>query len=95
MQTQGGGHEYQWVDKTVRLRRRVPKFEKRPLDHELDKEKLIAEAARDRAVAVRKVATRGLIDLRKMIEVGKLLSKDVATSVRCRAEFYLDKISDN
>ena len=94
------GYEYQWVDKRYGLRRRVPRLEFRPLDHQLDIEKLIVQAARDRAAVVRKVAARGLIDLRhdlssEMIDVGKLLARDVAASVRSRAEFYLDKISDN
>lgn len=94
------GHQYEWIDKRFGLRRRVPRFDLRPLDHQLDIEKLIAEAAQDRAVTVRKIATRGLIDLRyelssEMINVGKLLSTDEATSVRLRAEFYLNNLPDN
>ncbi len=92
------GYQYEWIDKRYFLRRRVPELERRPLDHQLDIEKLIVEAAQDRAVVVRKIAARGLIDLREdlsseMIQVGKLLSRDKAMSVRSRAEFYLNNIS--
>jgi hypothetical protein len=86
------GYQYDWVDKRYFIRRRVPELERRPLDHQLDIEKLIDEAAHDSAVVVRKIAARALIDFRddlssEMIQVGKLLSRDKAMSVRSRAEF--------
>jgi hypothetical protein len=90
------GYQYEWIDKRYFLRRRTPKLERRPLDHRLDVEKLIVDAAQDRAVVVRKVAADGLIYLRndlssEMIQVGRLLLRDKASSVRSRSEFFLNK----
>lgn len=93
-------YQFEWIDKRYSLRRRIPQFEQRTIDHNLDIETLIAEAAKDKAVVVRKVAARGLIDLRHelstdMVLVGELLSKDKAASVRSRAEFYLNNLPRN
>jgi len=91
------GYGYEWVDKRFGIRRRVPRFDQRAVEHQLDVEDLLTQAAKDRAVAVRKVVTRGLIDLRHnlssaMIDVGRLLSQDQSSSVRSRAEFYLKNL---
>lgn len=94
------GHRYEWIDKRYGLRRRLPRLERRPLIHQLDIEELIAEAAQDGSAVVRKVAARGLIDLRQelspeMIQVGELLSTDKSMTVRSRAEFYLTNLRAN
>lgn len=92
------GYEYEWIDKHFGLKRRVPLFDHRPVDHELDIETLLAEGAKDTAVAVRKVVTRGLIDLRHelspaMEPVARMLLKDKSATVRSRAEFYLKHLT--
>ncbi len=92
---QGYGHE--WVDKRFGFRRRVPRFGQRAIEHQLDVEELLAQAATDRAVVVRKVVASGLINLRHdlssaMNDVGRLLSEDEYPSVRSRAEFYLKNL---
>lgn len=94
------GHHYEWIDKRYGMRRRIPTLEQRPLDHQTDSEKFIAEAAQDRAATVRKVAAQGLIDLRhdlspEMSKIGDVLSRDKTPSVRSRAEFYLNKLRGN
>jgi hypothetical protein len=91
------GYGYEWIDKRFGFRRRVPRFEQRPIDHQIDIEKLLAQGAHDRAVVVRKVVTQSLIDLRHdlssaMTRIGSSLSEDKASSVRSRAEFYLKNL---
>ena len=93
------GHQHEWIDKSYGNRRRVPRFDRRTVNHYLNIENLIADAARDRAVAVRKISARGLIDLRhelssEMTEIGRLLSEDKSSSVRSRAQFYLKNLPD-
>jgi len=94
------GYRYEWIDKRFGFRRRVPRFEQRPIDHQIDIEELLAQGAHDRAVVVRKVVAQGLIDLRRdlspaMNDVGRSLSEDKASSVRLRAEFYLSNLSES
>lgn len=92
------GYDYAWIDKRYGKRARVRRYAERPLEHQFDIERLIADAAHDRAVAVRCVAAQALIDLRQTLsldtlELGKLLANDAAASVRSRAEFLLKKLS--
>jgi len=91
------GYERQWIDRRYNLWRRVPRFEFRPIDNSFDVEDLIVAASQDRAAVVRKVATRGLIELgqgssRRMITTGENLSRDHAPLVRSRAEFFLKNL---
>ncbi len=93
------GYRFEWTDKSFGRGRHVPVFEDRTVEHDLDVEQLVLQGARDRAVAVRKVAARGLIRLRdslppEMTEVGRLLAKDTAQSVRSLAEYFLKKVAN-
>lgn len=88
------GYKYEWIDKRYNLRRRVPHFGQRRVEHLLDIETLLTEGAEDRASAVRKVVAQALVDLRQnlspdMIRIGDRLSKDKSAAVRSRAAFFL------
>ncbi len=88
------GHSYEWIDKRFNLRKRVPRFDQRPIEHRLDIEMLLAEGAGDHASAVRKVVAQLLIDLRHtlspaMKRVGHALSEDESSAIRSRAAYFL------
>lgn len=91
------GYQYEWVDKHYGIRRRVPRFDQRPIEHQLNVEDLLVRASRDRSADVRKITAQCLIDLRlslspDMIAVAKSISKDKAQAVRSRAEYYLQHV---
>jgi hypothetical protein len=56
------GAQYEWIDKSMGRRRQVLRFESRPIACAISKDELIAVAAADRSVQVRKVAMQALID---------------------------------
>ena len=88
------GYDRQWIDKRYGLSRRVRTFGERRVEHRLDVAELMARAAGDRAVRVRKTAADCLILLRAdatpgMDELAGKLARDKAASVRSRANYYL------
>lgn len=93
-------YRYEWVDKRFNIRRLVPEYDSRPVDHQLPVENLLRQAAKDSTVAVRKVAVRGLIDLRNslssdMSDLAHALAQDESSAIRERGKFYLnDRSSD-
>lgn len=92
------GFERQWIDKTYGISRRVPVFAERPIVHGLDVEALVAEAARDRATAVRKVACAWLIanmsELPPAVhDLVAALAEDKTPSIRERARFIRSRLA--
>lgn len=88
------GHSYEWIDKRYNLRKRVPQFDQRPIEHGFDIETLLADGAVDHASAVRKVVAQALIDLGQtlspaMKRIGHTLSEDESAAVRSRATFFV------
>ena len=91
------GYEWQWVDKSFGVRRRVPIYEERPLRHSFPVGELITAGALDRSPVVRKVAADGLIANRGALDRPEALAtkfaSDKSRAVRERGEFALRAIA--
>ena len=91
--SQQTGFDWQWIDKPMGIRRRVPTFELRPLAESAPRKAMIIAGLSDRSAAVRKTALDGLIRYRVEIpEAAELAAPalgDRIASVRERAEFIL------
>lgn len=87
------GFDWQWVDKTMGIRRYIPTFELRPLAEGAPRKAMIMAGLLDRSAAVRKTALDGLIRYRAEIpEAAELAAPALAdrtASVRERAEFIM------
>ena len=87
------GTAWQWIDKSMGLRRRMTVFDHRPLTVIPAREALIARGVSDRSAAVRRVALAGVIrHLPGTAEARTFaipLVTDRSPSVRERAEFIL------
>lgn len=87
------GYDWQWIDKSMALRRRVTVFGHRELDVALSRSALIALGIHDRSAAVRRVALDGimrhLLPAQEGRDYAALLVADRSPSVRERAEFIL------
>lgn len=87
------GYDWQWVDKSMGLRRRMTVFGHRELSVVLSRRALIALGIYDRSAAVRRVALDGvmrhLLPMQEGQEYAALLVADRSPSVRERAEFIL------
>ncbi len=87
------GTAWQWIDKSMGLRRRVTVFDHRPLTVTPARKALIARGVSDRSAAVRRVALAGVIrHLPGTAEARAFaipLVTDRSLSVRERAEFVL------
>lgn len=87
------GFVWQWVDKSMGLRRKVTVFDHRDLSIALPKEDLIARGIKDRSAVVRRVALAAVIrhfpGTPKGREYAAALLADPSPSVRERAEFIL------
>lgn len=87
------GTAWQWVDKTMGLRRRVPVFDHRPLSILAPRKALFERGIGDRSAAVRRVALSGvirhLLGTEEASAFATLLLQDRSPSVRERAEFIL------
>lgn len=92
------GFEWQWVDKSMGVRRRVRTFDRRRLTRIASRTPMIVRGVADRSAAVRKVALDGLIRYRAEIpeakEIAEPLLRDRVASVRERAEFLLTVIAE-
>jgi hypothetical protein len=93
------GHRYEWVDRRYSIRRYVPVHAERPIVHSLDVTALLAAAAGDRAVVVRRTVGRALIEMRhkaapELRQIGKRLAVDKVASVRDIAAFYLRDLGE-
>ena len=87
------GTAWQWIDKTMGLRRRVTVFDQRPLTVNPSRKTLIACGVEDRSAFVRRVALDGVMKhLPGTAEARSFAARRVADrspSVRERAEFIL------
>ena len=87
------GTAWQWLDKSMGLRRRIPVFDRRPLTVALPREALIARGVNDRSALVRRVALAGIIrhllGTTEACMFAGLLAADRSPSVRERAAFIL------
>jgi hypothetical protein len=87
------GYAFQWVDKSMGLRRRVTVFDHRELEVGGSRSTLIARGIRDRSPAVRRIALDGVMRHLSQTTEGRdyaaLLAADRSRSVRERAEFIL------
>ena len=90
------GHQQEWIDKSMSLHRRVPRYSYRPLTIDTDIEAQIRRAAVDRVAIVRKLAAQKLIEHRHklppMDDIAHVLAQDRSPAVRERANFYLLKM---
>lgn len=81
----------EWTDKTFGLSRTVPVYEARDIAMAFSREALLAQGARDRSAAVRKVAASAAIKYRATLgnldEVVRLLANDKSSAVRERIAF--------
>lgn len=89
------GMEYKWVDKSMGLRTRVPRFEFRDISLPLGRANVIRAAASDRSAVVRRASLNALIRHRlgsmEAQELASQLKVDASSSVRERAEFILSQ----
>ncbi len=87
------GYAWEWIDKSMGLRRRVIAFDNRDVDIATSKGDLIARGVHDRSAAVRRVALDAVIRHMSGISEGKeyaaKLAEDSSWSVRERAAFIL------
>jgi len=91
------GFAWQWIDKSMGVRRRVRTLSQRPLTVTISRRTAITMGAADRSAAVKRIALDGLIRYRAEIpdatEIAELLLTDRTASVRERAEFVLSIIA--
>ena len=89
------GMEYRWVDKSMGLRTRVPRFEFRDISLPLAGARVIRAAASDKSAVVRRASLDALIRHRlgseEAQELALRLKADVSPSVRERADFILSR----
>ncbi|QNA87194.1 hypothetical protein G4G27_23350 [Sphingomonas sp. So64.6b] len=89
------GWRWQWIDKSMGVRRRETAFEKRPLTTQIDRATMIRRGLKDRAATVRRVAMSGLIQHEAALSDAHRLASEALTdrskSVRERAEFILSR----
>ena len=87
------GSDWQWIDKSMGLRRRITVFAHRPLTVAPAREELIAAGIGDPSAVVRRVALTGVIRHLPGTAEGRALATpllaDRSPSVRERAEFIL------
>lgn len=88
------GFRYEWIDKSMARRKRVPVHETRSLTVAGDLPALLSAAVADRSPKVRAVAADSLIAHRKeatsdMDRLAARLAEDTSPSVRSRAAYYL------
>jgi hypothetical protein len=93
------GTRFEWIDKRYGIGRHVPVHAERPVTHALDVAALLAAAADDPAVVVRRAVCRILIAKRNeatapLRQIGRRLAVDRAASVRARAGFYLRDLGE-
>jgi hypothetical protein len=85
------GFEWIWIDKIYNIKKRVPKFESRPLPGVTSSPDLFWQAAHDRSVIVRRVAADMLIAAASPVpDADRLiahLAEDESQSVRSRADY--------
>jgi len=89
------GYKFEWIDKSLGIRRRVPVFSSRSVRCSVDFAPLVDIALRDKHTAVRRIAAQAIIDNRSEIEKPiseyvKLLLADECSAIRSRGE-YLQK----
>lgn len=87
------GTAWQWIDKSMGLRRRVPVFSSRTLSVSASRKALIEQGVKDRSAAVRKVALTGvirhLLGTEEAHALATPLLQDRSPSVRERAAFIV------
>ena len=87
------GYAWQWIDKSMGLRRKVTVFAHRVINDAPPREELITFGAKDRSAAVRRVALTGIIRYLSGTSFGEeyatKLLVDRSPSVRERAKFIL------
>lgn len=87
------GYIWEWIDKSLGLRRQVSVFDHRELSIAPSRSSLIACGVRDRSAVVRRVALDGvmryLLSTREGQDYAALLVTDPSPSVRERAKFIL------
>lgn len=92
------GLAWQWIDKSMGIRKRVRTFDRRPLTKKALLKPLIMMGAVDRSAAVKKVAldclTRHRAEMPDAKEIAAPLLLDRTASVRERAEFLLTIIAE-
>lgn len=88
------GWEWQWVDKSLGLRRRVPALAQRKITVAVEREQIVAFCIRDKSALVRKVAIAGAIrhglGSAETLQLAQSLKNDPSRAVRERAEFVLN-----
>lgn len=93
------GFTWQWIDKSMGVRRSVRTFSQRPLTVTISRRTAIAMGVADRSAAVKKIAldalTRYRAEMPDAKEIAEALLKDRATSIRERAEFLLTVLADS
>ena len=91
------GWQRRWIDKTYGISERVPKYQKRPLQHAPPRSELIDMLLADKSAMVRRVALDGAIkfalDTDKARAWGEAALRDRSASVRERGEYIVGKTS--
>lgn len=87
------GYAWEWIDKSMGIRRRVIVSDRRPLVVDCSREAMIARGIEDRSAIVRRVALDGVMRYLSGTSTGRgyaaALVGDRSASVRERAEFIL------
>lgn len=88
------GSTWQWIDKSMGVRRRIPVFTRRTLTYSNARQVLIERGVADRSAVVRRVALTGIIRHMLGTDSGRTIARSVAgdraPSVREKARFILD-----
>lgn len=90
------GYTWQWTDKSLGQRKKVPALESRKLSIEVSREPLLEAGLSDKAGQVRKVAAQALIDFGHELnfpitDIAKRLTLDISPGVRRRGEYLSRK----
>lgn len=89
------GFRREWIDKRFGLSRRVVIVDQRPVDRGQAVEALVAQAARDRAASVRRIAAMGLVahhaSMANAPKVIEALARDRNRAIRDRVAFVLSQ----
>jgi len=86
------GYEYQWINKPLGEKKRVPSIICRPIETNADLSTLLHDAVNDKFVVVRRTAAQAIIDLFEDLQpetkaLVSLLLADKNSSVRTRGEY--------
>ena len=90
------GQTWEWADKSLGRKRRIPVFDRRPLTVSVPLTELLRHAAKDKAAIVRSTAAGALVQhyatLENRDEIIGLLISDKNLSIQARADFVVRQL---